>query len=87
MTAKERLEEIGLEDALTLEEVFDPALIGTSDDDRAIYDFDKMIDAYCKKYGCEPDEAADYISNGIERWLPYMSGKTPIIMTALLPDE
>lgn len=44
MTAEERLADAGYEDVTTLTNYsYDTALIGVTEDGRAVYDFDKMV--------------------------------------------
>ena len=45
MTAVERLADLGYEDVVILENYsYDDALIGVTEDNRAVYDFNKMVD-------------------------------------------
>lgn len=75
------------EDTILLEEdVFVDSLIGVSSDSRAIYDYGKMIEEYAKKTGCSFDDAIDYVSNGIVRWIECYSGKTPVIQYSFVFD-
>ena len=65
------------------EEAFCDSLIATTDDDRAVYDFDIMVEEYAKFHNVEPMEAADYISYNIVRGLKYYGSKAPIIIFPL----
>ena len=50
MTTEERLLEFGYEDVIIFKDYsYDDALIGISDDDRAVYDYGKMIEWLMKK--------------------------------------
>ena len=52
MNAEERLLEYGYEGIKYLTDYsYDDALIGVSEDGRAIYDFDKMVDWLVDQYG------------------------------------
>lgn len=52
MTAAERLAEMGYDDVIVLENYsYDDALIGVTEDHRAVYDFDKMVEWLCEKEG------------------------------------
>jgi hypothetical protein len=84
MTAKERLEEYGYEDIVVFENFsYDDALIGVTDDNRAVYDFDKMVDWLCKNEGFTQEEAIEWIEYNTVRSLPYAGADAPIIMYRL----
>ena len=62
MTVKEIMEYAGCEDAkIFCEPSFESAFIGISHDDRAVYDYEKMIEWAVTKYGWTIDEARDFI--------------------------
>lgn len=78
MTAREKIEERGLDEVVIFENPsFDEAFIGVSDDDRAVYDFDKMVDCLSKDMTAE--EAVEFIEYNTIRALPYVP-KSPIIL-------
>ena len=84
MNAEERLLDAGYEDVKYLvNESYDDALIGVSEDGRAIYDFDKMVDWLIEKYGWSVTESIEWIEFNTIRALPYMGSDAPIIMYAL----
>lgn len=84
MNAEERLLDAGYEDVIYLVNYsYDDALIGVSEDGRAIYDYDKMIEWLMDKEGWSYDEAADWVNYNTIRALPYMGDGTPIIMYSL----
>ena len=61
MTAEELILENGYEDVKYLTNYsYDTALIGISDDNRAIYDFDKMIEWLIEKEEMTQEEAELY---------------------------
>lgn len=62
---------------------YDDALIGISDDNRAIYDYDKMVSWLVNEENLSEDEAEDWINYNTIRALPYFGAKAPIIMYAL----
>lgn len=87
MNAEERLLDAGYEDIKYLvNESYDNALIGVSDDGRVIYDYDKMIDWLVDKYEWTDEEAAEWIEYNTIRALPYFGEGAPIIMYPL-PTE
>lgn len=62
---------------------YDTALIGVSDDNRAIYDFDKMVKWLIEIEGFTHEEAIEWIEYNTIRALPYMGDDAPIIMYRL----
>lgn len=65
-------------------ESYEDALIGVSEDERAIYDFDLMVQWLIDKYGWSETESIEWIEVNTIRALPYMGDKPPIIMYRLL---
>lgn len=64
MTAEERCAAYGYEDVELLEGYsYDDALIGVTGDNRAIYDFQKMVDWLVRKHGFTAEAAEDWIEN------------------------
>lgn len=85
MRAEEKLLENGYEGIKFLTDYsYDDALIGVSEDDRAIYDYDKMVEWLMEKDNLSSEEAIDWINYNTIRALPYMGSKAPIIMYRLL---
>lgn len=84
MTAEERLLEYGYEDVKYLvDESYDDALIGVSDDNRAIYDFGLMVEWLMNEYGWSMEESIEWIEYNTIRALPYFGEDAPIIMYGL----
>ena len=84
MTAAERLSELGYEDVVVFENYsYDDALIGVTEDNRAVYDFDKMVDWLCRNEGFTVTEAIEWIEYNTIRSLPYAGEDAPIIMYRL----
>lgn len=83
MTAKEKIIENGYEDVVVLENFsYDTALIGISNDNRAIYDFDLMVEWLMATQHFTEDEAIEWIEYNTIRALPY-TNNPPIIMYRL----
>jgi hypothetical protein len=59
---------------------YDDALIGVSEDGRAVYDFDKMVAWLMEKEGWSMEEAIEWIEFNTIRALPYGGPEAPIIM-------
>lgn len=84
MTATERLSELGYDGVVVFENYsYDDALIGVTEDNRAVYDFDKMVEWLCEKEGFSPEEAVEWIEYNTIRSLPYAGDDAPIIMYRL----
>lgn len=63
MTARERIENEGFEDVIIFDNPsYDDALIGVTTDNRAVYDYDKMIEWLVTKENMNYEEAADFIN-------------------------
>lgn len=84
MSAEEKLLNAGYDDVTYLTNYsYDDALIGVSEDGRAVYDFDKMVEWLMNKEGWTDIEAIEWIETNTIRALPYMGADAPIIMYSL----
>ena len=84
MNAEERLLDAGYEGVKYLTNYsYDDALIGVSHDERAIYDFEKMVEWLMNEAGLSDNEAVEWIEYNTIRAIPYMGEKAPIIMYPL----
>ena len=59
---------------------YDDALIGVTEDNRAVYDYNKMVDWLVETEGFTEEDAIEWIDYNTIRSLPYMGEKAPIIM-------
>lgn len=81
MDARERILNAGYEDVIYLTNYsYDDALIGISEDNRAVYNYDKMVKWLVKEEEFTEEEAIEWIDYNTIRALPYMGEKAPIIM-------
>lgn len=81
MNAAERIIDAGYEDVIILSNYsYDDALIGISEDGRAIYDYYKMVEWLMREENFTEEEAIDWIDFNTIRALPYMGAYAPIIM-------
>lgn len=62
------------------------AFIGISEDNRAVYDYDKMVEFLMNKNGITDIEAIEFIEYNTIRALPYFGERTPIIIHNLVSD-
>lgn len=84
MKARERILNAGYEDVKYLTNYsYDDALIGISEDNRAIYDYDKMVEWLVNEESFTEEEARDWIEYNTIRALPYMGAYAPIIMHSI----
>lgn len=67
---------------------FEGALIGVSTDERAVYDYDKMVDSLVQSGSFTQEEAEEWISYNTIRSLDYMDCKSsPVIVRKLEEGE
>jgi hypothetical protein len=84
MTAAERLLDAGYEDVVILENYsYDDALVGVTEDGRAVYDFERMVRWLVETEGMDELEAVEWIEYNTIRALPYAGDCAPIIMYPL----
>lgn len=85
MNAEERILENGFEDVVILKDFsYDSALVGISEDNRAIYDYDLMVEYLMEEEGWSEIESIEWIEYNTIRALPYMGDRAPIVMYRLL---
>ena len=81
MTAAEKILAAGYEDVVIFENYsYDDALVGVTEDGRAVYDFDKMVRWLVETEDFTDEEAIEWIEYNTIRALPYMGDDAPIIM-------
>lgn len=56
------------------------AFVGVSEDNRAVYDFDKMVEYLVEKDGLTDIEAIEFIEYNTIRALPYFGENAPIVL-------
>ncbi len=84
MTSEEKLLDMGYEDVVIFKNYsYDDALIGVTEDNRAVYDFDKMVAWLMETEGFTQDEAIEWIEYNTIRALGYAGDDAPIIMYPL----
>jgi hypothetical protein len=85
MTIKEQLEKYYIEDEETNIVLFespnyDEAFVGLTLDDRAVYDYDKMIECLITEDNMDYEEAVEFIDYNTIRSLPYAGEKAPVVI-------
>ena len=65
---------------------YDEAILGVTDEDRVVYDFDKMVEILVNRDGMEELEAIEFIEYNTIRALPYIEN-APIVMNRLRLEE
>lgn len=84
-SAEEKLFDNGYEDIIIFKDFsYDSALVGISNDNRAIYDYELMIEYLMEEEGWTEEESIDWLEYNTIRSLPYAGDKAPIIMYRLL---
>ena len=84
MNAEERLLDAGYDNIKYLVNYsYDDALIGVTEDGRAVYDYEKMIEWLMEEEGWTDNEAIEWIEFNTIRALPYMGADAPIIIYPL----
>ena len=85
MSAEEKLLGNGYEGVKYLTNFsYDDALIGVTEDDRAVYDYEKMVQWLVDTEEMTYEEAAEWIDYNTIRALPYMGEGAPVIMYPFL---
>lgn len=59
---------------------YDSALIGTTDEGAAVYDYDLMIDWIVRTQGWSYDDSVEWIEYNTIRAIPYMGDLHPVIL-------
>lgn len=62
---------------------YDTAIVGVTEDNRVVYDFDRMVDWLVTEKGMTAEDAVEWIEYNTARALPYMGEGAPIIMYPL----
>lgn len=85
MTAEEKLLENGYEGIKYLTDFsYDDALIGVTSDDRAVYDYERMVEWLMTTEDWSEEDAREWIDYNTLRALPYMGPDGPIIVFPLV---
>jgi hypothetical protein len=84
VTAAEKIEAAGFDDVIIFEGYsYDDALVGVTEDGRAVYDYDKMVVWLVKTQGMTTEEAIEWIEYNTIGALPNAGPLGPVIMYSL----
>ena len=84
MKNKDILMDQGFEDFIIFENSdYDSAIIGITEDNQVVYDYDKMIEYLIQEDDMSYEEAVDFISYNTIRSLPYAGEGAPIVMYSI----
>lgn len=89
MNAEQKLLDNGYEGVIFLTNYsYDTALIGVTEDNRAVYDFNKMVEWLIENENFENQtDAIEWIEYNTIRALAYMGPDAPVIMYPLMEVE
>lgn len=78
-------EDNGVEEGVLLltNHSYDNSIVGVTEDGRAIYDMNKMVEEFAEDESCDELEAIEWIEYNTVRALPYMGERCPIIITPI----
>lgn len=80
LVKREMLNDLGYEDSIVFESPdYDDAIIGTTEDRRVVYSFEKMVDCLMREEGMCYEEAVEFIEYNTVRALPYVSNHPEIV--------
>ena len=84
MKNKDFLMDQGFENFLIFENPdYDSAIIGITENNQVVYDYEKMIEYLMQEDDMDYEEAVDFISYNTIRSLPYAGEGAPIIMYSI----
>ena len=84
MKNKDILMDQGFENFLIFENPdYDSAIIGITENNQVVYDYEKMIEHLMQEDDTDYEEAVDFISYNTIRSLPYAGEGAPIIMYSI----
>lgn len=87
MDAEEKLLDNGYEGIKFLTNFsYDSALIGVTHDDRAVYDYNQMVQWLVEEEEFTEEEAMEWIDYNTVRALPYMEPGAPVILYPFMED-
>lgn len=87
MDVREILCEMGAEDAVVFDNPdYDAAIIGTTEDGRAVYDYELMRRVLEVRDGMEETEALEWLDYNTLRAIPYAGPMAPVVVFPLMEN-
>ena len=86
ITAKEKLLLHGYDETLVLDSdgfEFNESFVGVTEDRRAVYDYELMIDELMKIHSCDKDSAVEWLDCNTLRAIDCMGEQAPIVIKRL----
>lgn len=84
MENRERLADAGCYETVVFENPdYDDAIIGVTQDGKAVYDYAKMVDSLMREDNISQEDAIDFIEYNTIRALPYAGEDAPVIIHLL----
>ena len=83
---KEYLLEHGAEEGTPVFSNYCSAFVGMTEDGRAVYDYNKMVQSLQEEDGMSEEDAVEWISYNTVRSLPYAGPMAPIILYPVEED-
>lgn len=80
MSVKSLLEELGYEDVIVFDDYGEETLIGVDSNNRAVYNYDKMIEWTMRNFDCTYEDAMDWIDYNTIRSMLYVGEGAPIVV-------
>lgn len=88
MSKRDLLVELGYEDSIVFENPdYDNAIIGTDDNSRVVYDYDKMVECLMEEDRMDYEEAVEFIEYNTIRALPYYPNGPIVVHGIEIYDE
>lgn len=88
MKASDMIESQGYENVIIFQEPsYDDALIGVDTSNRAVYDFNKMVEWLMKEDNIDETDAIEFIEYNTVRALSYMGENSPIIVYPIEKED
>ena len=60
---------------------YDNSIIGMTEDNRLVYDYESMIEEFAEENKCSLEEAQEWVDYNTMRAIPYFGNRAPIVIT------
>lgn len=65
---------------------YDGSIVGITESNRLVYDYEKMIQEFARDEGCSELEAQEWVDYNTMRAIPYMGDKKPIVIVKTVEE-